>query len=678
MQFDQYWSRTGANQDEGHLVLTHTEGEILNWLFAPAGTNVNADQYKHVLLSMEGIDMGSLPGGGITALFVWIKSGELRTQTFQIYPGEQLYKIDLSSHSYWTGTVELSRFHFPQGDQTVNGYTPAFAKYEVDWIAITNNAEYTPVQDTTAACQPEMLAMENSGDPVINGTSISLKGNMLTGNTGNACLDYWEEGGDTLRWDYGNVANGTIYASLSFLDTLTVYNYRWSIMNAVDTASVQGAFTTGEALDLDLAGSRQLWFTPTPLSTDPNELFTGTGPDQWTEARSLIQGYHVRDDHIVPTGHNFDLIEVPAMIYELNRAGLTLSMEADGLIPVEINDGAEAVGTVSAQALFTVLDVIYDAGGRLHYLSPDGTIKRVTAIKRDASQDKLTYNEAIQALGVYHKTIHEKYPDIQIGYLVNFPNWNFQYSGRYHYGTNAGTFTDKIGKTFDQVIDDAIAELAGLGEELKFIETDNPYRPYYVKVSDSRLPGITLDNASMLRDLWSFCQDRGLAFGMIFNSQEGGKAGNKNFYDETLAFQTRFREDVGMPDFLNVESWYTYPDANLPETTSYTFMNLLKDFAIRLDQPLGQKILQNKPQGLTVYPNPSRDGRFTVEIPHHFSRDGNIFVSLYNVNGKLVHKLQYDLPDSERSLSLGTYQKGFYLLRISNAHYSQTVKIILD
>jgi hypothetical protein len=363
------------------------------------------------------------------------------------------------------------------------------------------------------------------------------------------------------------------------------------------------------------------------------------------------------------------------MIYELNRAGLTLSMEADGLIPEKITEGAEAVGSNSAQALFKVLDKIYDAGGRLHYLSPDGTIKRVTAIKRDASEDKLTYNEAIQALGVYHKTIHEKYPDIRIGYLVNFPNWNFQYSGRYHYGTNAGTFTDMIGKTFDQVIDDAIAELASLGEELNFIETDNPYRPYYVKVSDSRLPGITLDNASMLKDLWSFCTDRGLAFGMIFNSQEGGSTSNRKFYEETLDFLTRFREDVGMPDFLNVESWYTYPDANLPESTSYTFMNLLKDFAVRLEWPLGDEHVPGPPPGLNVYPNPSPDGRFTLVIPDEFQAGDPVAVSVYNMHGQLIQENAIHVSGTEITLRMQI--KGLYYVRMWNARSSLKGKIII-
>ncbi len=107
-----------------------------------------------------------------------------------------------------------------------------------------------------------------------------------------------------------------------------------------------------------------------------------------------------------------------------------------------------------------------------------------------------------------------------------------------------------------------------------------------VKTSDSRLPGIDLDNAASLRDLRQFCNDRQLAFGMIFNSSEGGNAGNREFYEETLEFQSRFREDVGMPDFLNVESWYLYPDQNLPENTPHTFMNLLRDFVTRLNQPL--------------------------------------------------------------------------------------------
>ena len=65
---------------------------------------------------------------------------------------------------------------------------------------------------------------------------------------------------------------------------------------------------------------------------------------------------------------------------------------------------------------------------------------------------------------------------------------------------------------------------------------------------------------------------------------------NKLYYQETLEYLKIIDEDGFNPDFVNVESWYNYPDRLFPETGHYTFMDLLKDFGEAFDQ------LKNKPR----------------------------------------------------------------------------------
>ena len=64
-QFDQDHILSGPNQDQGRLILYHTYTSVSDWLFAPPKLNVNADQLKYVLFSMEGRYLGDLPQNGV-------------------------------------------------------------------------------------------------------------------------------------------------------------------------------------------------------------------------------------------------------------------------------------------------------------------------------------------------------------------------------------------------------------------------------------------------------------------------------------------------------------------------------------------------------------------------------------------------------------------------------------
>ncbi len=653
----------------GHIEFRHRQGETSNWFFSSTTEEVNADQLKHLHFSMKLEQAGNIPETGITGLFVWIVEGDvLKSKLFKFYPGHHLYHIDLSTEPDWQGNVRISRFHFPQSED-VQGYTPESAVYGLDWLAFTESDAFTPeAQDTDSSCIPAPIELAEEQAVVVNGTSMSVKTAMNAGNTASWKIIYQQAGEPAQTHEYASVENGPLYASLSLLGENTEYEYALVAQNSVSSDTLRGTFATESEKNYSLRGKKELWFTPSPFSEDVPGIFTGDGAAQWPRAAAKARSFHVRQDWIMPSGHHFDQINVPAMIWFLNAHGMTLSMENGGLIPANMEQGPEALGIASAQSLFIALDEIYQAGGKLDYLSPDGLIKRVTKVLVPEEQPHITMEEAFDASVAFFQEVRRKYPNIRIGYLTNFPNWDFFYDGTLHYGTNNGIFSYRTGYRFDQVLDEINTRLKAVGEKIAFVEVDNPYKPYYVKTEEPSRPGITFNNREMLKALEQYCHDNDMAYGLIFNSAAGGGTSNQAFYEETMDFLDVYCAEVGIPDFLNVESWYTYPDTNLPEDTPYTFMNLLKDFGSRLEQ-----LKTETPAGFThrnkevIYPNPS-DGTFKISGIKHPAT-----IEIYTLSGRRV--LTKGVPNNS-PVHTGL-PGGIYLIRVASVDSVLNGKIVI-
>merc|ERR1712070_344813 len=78
-------------------------------------------------------------------------------------------------------------------------------------------------------------------------------------------------------------------------------------------------------------------------------------------------------------------------------------------------------------------------------------------------------------------------------------------------------------------------------------------------------------------------KELGLKVGKCFNSGDGGKEGNREFYTQTMADFHRTTEKVPISsfDFAMVETWFQFPDAMLPEsepwTTAYTTRQVFRE-----------------------------------------------------------------------------------------------------
>jgi hypothetical protein len=70
-------------------------------------------------------------------------------------------------------------------------------------------------------------------------------------------------------------------------------------------------------------------------------------------------------------------------------------------------------------------------------------------------------------------------------------------------------------------------------------------------------------------------QDRGLRFGVIYNSDWGFRISDKRFFDETMHFWDYHNKTGDLPNDIIVQSWYWYPRSWLPVDDPSTYTNLL-------------------------------------------------------------------------------------------------------
>jgi hypothetical protein len=585
LQEDRFESRhhpTNLDLPSGHIQLQHKDGEPIGTIYSPEGTYIDADRHKYFLMSVLVSGTGPVGRQGIPGKLVWSSpTTGIASRHFMIDPGQSVCRIDLGGQDSWRGKIQLLKIQIPETRLPSKFYTYPTARFLVDWMALSDDPGFVPQQDPHAECQPDSLPrLSDCYETAVFGTSVSIKAEMQTGMLSDLSLKVWQDGEPVRNWKYGKEDNGTIYATLSFLAPEKTYQFVLSIANKAGADSVSGTFTTEKPVDYDLQGAREIWFTPSPFARDCNTLFHPDNIKKWKDAAGTAATYHIREDqlHDPYYKHYFGLVDIPSMLFHLNKLRMKLALEAVGLIPRGFEHGVQGVADASVAHAREVLNKLYEKGGKLDYLSPDGAVRKVTRIHIPEGDPQLSMDEAIDAYVIYVTKLKAEFPNLQIGYLVNYPNYNFEYNGRLHYGSNFGTFTDKSGYTFDRILASAIQRLAVPGQQIDFVEVDSPYKPYYLRRSHPDHPGISYNDKEMMKAIESLCRAHSLRFGIIVNSQTGGESSNKKYYQETLEYLKIIDEDGFNPDFVNVESWYTYPDRLFPETGHYTFMHLLKDF----------------------------------------------------------------------------------------------------
>lgn len=280
--------------------------------------------------------------------------------------------------------------------------------------------------------------------------------------------------------------------------------------------------------------------------------------DDWSEtrARTDVVSFYVQavgDDH---RGHT------TAAVQALTGLGIELAVEAGGTL-ASVGCGDD-VGSRSAELELSRLETITAAGGRLSWLSMDGPISRTIATGR-AANCGFTLEQSVDALAEYVEIIRDAHPGVQIGWLVNLPNWS--YGGIESYQCATKDYGD-LQRALDAVVDG----LAARGQSLDYLMVDEPY-DYSQGLVDSNCHAdpTAVDWMGRLRALEDQVRGHGLRFAQIYNSSRGGATSNALFHDDTVAQAGAHRVAGGRPDIRLVSSWYSHPDVVMPETTPYTF-----------------------------------------------------------------------------------------------------------
>ena len=259
----------------------------------------------------------------------------------------------------------------------------------------------------------------------------------------------------------------------------------------------------------------------------------------------------------------------------------TLVKENDLKIDVEVgatlnHDWGDQAGELSARSEIPALKRWVDAGGTVDYLDMDGPVRRLMGHSgwgRDPDKRFTSIERCADQLVVYMQAVQKELPQIQFMLLTNFPNWGYRgevsYTGPKKDPMFYGDY-DKVARTvFDKI------EAAGL--KLSGATVDNPYG-YLMGVQRSRhLEDPTkIDWLKRVRTYEDFCRSRGIPFNLIINSQNGGNASDKMFYEDTLKMLDVYMQADGKPDRYIVQSWYLYPKTIAPETEAYSMTALVK------------------------------------------------------------------------------------------------------
>jgi len=307
------------------------------------------------------------------------------------------------------------------------------------------------------------------------------------------------------------------------------------------------------------------WVHPPTWSDEFDQLFDNADP--WSEVieKSQVFGF------FIGTSHNNTVEEMKKKVDFLKAHNLKIAVESGGTLGWDdLCEPKNQNGERSAEKELNRIQKIYDAGGKVSYLSLDGPVARL--VKGGKGNCSFTEDEAIEELMDYIRIVKNAHPDIRIGLLSNFPQWSY---GKYT------SFRQKPGwGNYKQVLNKIFYKLDSENLEIDYVVADNPYN--YIDMDYKEGDGI-----DRLLELEQQVRVNGLPFGLIFNSEAFRKGeGHQGFYEETLAFIVDYQNRGGSPDIRVIESWYRDHSNIFPEGERYTFMNTVRD---------GQNLFKHEP-----------------------------------------------------------------------------------
>lgn len=296
---------------------------------------------------------------------------------------------------------------------------------------------------------------------------------------------------------------------------------------------------------------------PSHITTPHGPLFESTSP--WRTVANAVSLYKYYGVQLVDVDWATNL-DAKQFVDFAKKENVQIGCEFGGFLP----------GTPDASvAAVKPLDPVFRAGGEVSSIHLDGPIRRlIKGVQKHPNA--LHLSQITVRLIDFFRKIRAKYPDIRIGLITNFPNWDYtnELLGR------NGHYTDKSKVTYAEALDAVHQALKKGGDRLDFVEVDCPYN--YYRQKRTRNNDAALHNARKFKELQTWCEQRNIRFHLVINA-EPGKRGARQFHDLTCEYVQQLRRDGIFPDAFIIQSWYRQPDRHLPETERNTFMNTAKD-----------------------------------------------------------------------------------------------------
>jgi hypothetical protein len=339
--------------------------------------------------------------------------------------------------------------------------------------------------------------------------------------------------------------------------------------------------------------SRQykVMLTASPFVGSPNPLFKS--PCEWPTLLSKIDGYkYCGRQFMDPMERRLD---AKTFAQFTNKSKLVVGIEFGHMFLPPEGSTQEPWQRWLNEAVAEIQPV-FDAGGRVDTVHVDGPIRRLLGFGGGGGvkQRSLPYDQAMDQFVKFWVELEKRYKGIRIGYLVNFPNWD--YTKEYH--GLIGHFTDKTGNYFDDVLSEFYRKLTVAGGTLSFLEVDCPYK-YYVAEKTHR-GDAPVDNPGKIRALERWCDARNIKLHMIVNEQalshkvqdpapELVAEATKRFTENSVSYVQALATDGITPDTFLIQSWYGVPKIHVPETKTGTTTHAASAIVTKIHQCYGQE-----------------------------------------------------------------------------------------
>lgn len=660
LAFNSVHKMANEHMNSGHLEFTNKAGNNSSWLFGPHTEEINTDDHKYVHFSLSLDNAGTIPKEGIHALFVWDVTtdgvmNDLKTQGFKLYSGKHIYTLDLNGNENWKGMVNINRIHFPQGDFTSQGYTPETAVYRLDWLSISSESNpKVPVQDTSSACLA-VVPVLSSPESVVFGNRASMKVEV-EGGIGEVRLKLWSSAYDTIYKSQQLSGETAMYFSTFNLNRNTNYSWQMEITNPLGRDVTElASFETEEKTAEEMPD--KFWMTPSPFKLIQNVNDHLFDQSNWEDAAKMVGVYKIHGAYF-SSHDSFEELDLPKLIYAVNKNRMRLAWET---IVAGDRDGA-----AYAKEIISKIEEIGELGGKLEYLTWDGMMFRCFYDTHTHTKFR-TPEAGLEAVAEAAKLVQDKYPDFEIIPLPNLPNWDFK--GISH---NAGDWAAMTGVSgWDYLCDIYLQKAKQKGVTSHFIQIDHPFN-YYHRISREQ-------SKQRIATMQSYCEENDMELIHIINTagitHTSEELIDAQFKDDCLQYIKDLREDGIEPKYIDVESWYPYPQYLTPETKENSFTNVLRDVGILFldstDVSADHLSIGSDLANTSVYPNPTSRSLY-VQLPQNA---GRVSMKLLDIGGTVL-KNAPEVLQGRYTFNLEQLAGGIYFLQIQSGEGIRTWKVL--